>query len=224
MHTLIRDDQSGVSPRSEGKRAGAIAWPRRRSSAFTLIELICVLVILAVISALVAPRVLNTKSRTAELESQAVQRILGVAGQRSALWSLPVAVDYADGRMTLWAQRADGAAAVDAVGAATARWAPDPLTDTVTLANTQIKQATVNGIVLPKSKWRVEFAPGQPRPVLAITLEMAGGDASGAGWEVKLDPEAVGVSRVATGAGAAATSNVARSIDLDDAGKGTAAW
>ena len=198
-----------------------------RDSAFTLIELICVVVILAVLAALTVPRMLNTGTRAAENESRAVQRLLSVASEKSGLWPLPVAIDYADNRLTLWKRRSDSA---DSVGASASRWTPDPLTEPVTLTNTQIRQAIVDGIVQSRGKWRVEFAPGQPRPVVVIALEQAALKGStrttSAGWEVRLDREAPGVSRVATGGDDDARPSVAvtRSTDLDDAGKGTAPW
>lgn len=186
--------------------------------AFTLIELICVIVILSVIAGMIVPRILNTRARAAENESREVQRLLNVAGEKAALWSLPVAINYADGKLELWTRRADAATAD---GVAAARWIVDPGAESITLANTRIRLATIDTVALPNSKWRIEFAPGQPRPAVGIALDSVANAA--AGWQLALDPEASGASRTPTG-----TSNggaaVARSIDLDDAGKGTAPW
>ena len=84
------------------------------------------------------------------------------------------------------------------------------------------KQATADGVVLPGGKWRIEFAPGQPRPAVGIALESVANAA--AGWQVSLDSDANGATRQATGAGSDRGAAIARSIDLDDAGKGTAPW
>ena len=193
-----------------------------RHFAFTLIELICVMVILSVIAGMIVPRILNTRARAAENESREVQRLLNVAGEKAALWSLPVAINYADGKLELWTRRADGGTASDAVGAASGRWIVDPGAESVTLVNTRIKQATADGVVLPGGKWRIEFAPGQPRPAVGIALESVANAA--AGWQVSLDSDANGATRQATGAGGDRGAAIARSIDLDDAGKGTAPW
>ncbi len=220
-----------------GDRARALARPSARIRAFTLLEIIVVILILGVLAAVFVPRALNVGRRQSELESRQVQRLVSVALDKARLWNQTVAIDYrqdADaarssrpgrsvGRLSVWSMRADAAAAdAGGVGAAGVRWAPDPLVEPVLLSRANLALASLNGQALPPAAWRVTLTPGQPRPTLVLSLEGDGGSR----FSIRVEPDAPGAMRIDETPGAASSPLGVgpRSIDLDDAGKGQSPW
>lgn len=218
------------------ERSGSRERPASRR-AFTLIEIIVVILILGVLATTIVPRALNIGRRQSEQESKSVQRLVSIAMDKARLWNQTVAIDYREerddqrqggrassvGRLSVWSMRTNAAAIEnDAAGAARVTWAEDALVEPVLLNRTKLALATNNGQPLPASAWRITLAPGQPRPLLVLNLE---GD-SGTRWSVRLEPDAPGAMRIDESPGAVAPPAVAgqRSIDLDDAGKGQSAW
>ena len=86
--------------RSRGKAALA--------SAFTLIEMLVVVVIISILAAAMIPSMLNVGQRQAEQEARAVQRLLSIAAEKADVWNQPVAIDFAGDKstFTIWSQRA----------------------------------------------------------------------------------------------------------------------
>lgn len=182
--------------------------------------MICVIVILGVMATMFAPRIINTQSRSAELEATHAQALCTLTAQKAAMWSLPVAIDFRDGRLTLWSRRSDSLAGSE--GAAI--WRPDLFAEPVVLTNLKLARATLDGQLLPNQAWRIEFAPGRPRPAITLELEPVTANA-GPSWRIIMEADASSAQRFAAAAGSAAPQQTAiRAIDLDDAGKGTAPW
>lgn len=182
------------------------------------------MIILGVLAAVVVPRVTGLGVRQAEGEVRQAQDLLSLAADKAASLNAPMAVDYAEKTLTLWTFRAKGDAAVDLSvdGAGSGKWTPDPLADPLRLARVIVDAARVDGVPLPAGKpWRIAFAPGQARPGVEIDLK----DDSARTWTLRLESDATQavVERVGQ-AGGRATPPPVRSIDLDDAGRGTAKW
>lgn len=194
------------------------AQPIRRAGAFTLLELIVVMILVTVLAGLTVPRMIGTRTREQEAEARSVQRLLTLAAEKASLWSQPVAIDYASEkrRMSLWTLR-PVKGSVD-----TTAWSADPLTDPVELVRLDVITALVDGAAVSRGNWRIVFTPGQPRP--AVTVELAAIDAktSTPAWRVWVGPTAT--SAVAVEAGSTSASVADRSVDLDASGKGTASW
>jgi len=199
---------------------------------FTLMETIVVVMIVGILAGLMLPRMINVGRRTAENESNGVQRLLSVAAEKCAVWGQTVAVDCITDssdvvRLSVWSQIKDPKAGEDATGSARVRWRQDPLVEPVALDKLRVAQASQDGQILPTGKWRVSFVPGQARAELTLRLEPKA-QADGPRWIVTLAPDQTAAVRdtdsgtLQSGRGPAVTRS--RSIDLDDAGKGQTPW
>ena len=97
----------------------------------------------------------------------------------------------------------------------------------MTLVHLKVSQALQDSQSLSSSKWRVAFAPGQPRPAISVQLEPKV-QRDGPRWTVALPlGQSVASRAVMTDtrhAGAPDLGASARSIDLDDSGKGQSPW
>lgn len=200
-------------------------------AAFTLIELIVVIVILAVLAGAIAPSLLRSAERQVELEAQAAQRLLSIAAERDALSTEPLAIEYDDaaGELRLLVRRTDSTSLAGASGGAD--WRPDPLALTVVFANAKLGRALADGRPLPRQRWRVAFSQVETRPALALEIEPKSArqssgrnNAPAGGWQVLLPPDASAASRVGSGGSRGPALASDRSIDLDLAGKGQKPW
>ena len=192
-------------------------------------EVLVVVIILGILATAIVPRMLNVGQRQAELEAKAVQRLLSIAAEKSTVWNQPVAIDFQDDKHTLsiWTMKEDAKASADSTGAARVRWVYDGLVEPVVLDRLRISTATQDGQSLSGTKWRISFAPGQPRQVVAINLEPKS-QRDGPKWTITLPAGEANATRSAGSAGSttgsAAFGAPTRSIDLDDTGKGDTRW
>ncbi|MFN7021025.1 MAG: type II secretion system protein [Phycisphaerales bacterium] len=210
----------------------------RSRPAFTLVEMIVVIIILGVMAGVALPRLLGNDSRRVETEVQAVQRLLTIAAERGAFIPEPVAVDYdsASSTFRLMVQRRGAAFSSSRAGGggSNARpgareWTTDALVQPVELSGTIATNAWTDGRPLPARGWRVVFMPAEPRPALAIQLRPRSGGANSSGqadaWQVTLGPDEPAASRASPAGSAAGVPLAAsRAIDLDAAGKGEKPW
>jgi prepilin-type N-terminal cleavage/methylation domain-containing protein len=203
---------------------------RDGARAFTMIEMIVVVVIIGILASAIVPRMLNVGQREAELEAKAVQRLLSIAGEKAGVWNLPVALDFLGDKSTLclWTQTEDSKTASDATGAARVSWKIDPLVEPVVLYRLKIARAASGGEELSSGKWRVAFSPGQPRLAMVIELEPKS-ERDGPRWTITLPTGETAATRStnadpARPAGPGVLGVQTRSIDLDDAGKGQTKW
>jgi prepilin-type N-terminal cleavage/methylation domain-containing protein len=184
--------------------------------AFTLIELVVAIVIMAVMVGLIVPRLLSTTERKLRAEAQSVADLVTVAARRAALSTQRVALrfDSQTGLSVLVLRAKDPGS----FATGNLEWAPDPLAPTVSLDDLSIGSAAADGKPLPASSWRVEFAPSVRTPDLAIGLREAGGRA----WTVLLASGSL-QARAAEGSPlqVAAQPTV---VDLDAGAKGDQPW
>jgi prepilin-type N-terminal cleavage/methylation domain-containing protein len=188
--------------------------------AFTLIELIVVIVLIGVLGALLVPRLFGNERRRADREAASVAELLSVAAAREALSSESVAVDYDPSSMTMGVQvrRTAGAG-----GGRTARWVDDPLVTPVTLQYLELRQAVADGQPLKRQRWRIEFPATEPRPTLYLLLA-APGEPDSSGWQIELLPEETSATRSAATAPTRTSQSKWRRVDLDAEGKGEKPW
>ena len=185
------------------------ANPFRR--AFTIIEVIVVAIILAVLAAAVAPRLVAMGGREVRASALAVGDLVSVAARRDTLTSQRVALEFDannDSLVLMTMQAADDSGAVS--------WRPDKLMPGVVLGGT-VMQASADGVALDAKGWRVEFPQGSRRPSLEIVLSDAKNKEH---WRVNLPSIA---SHAAVSAGNAQGASD-QSIDLDATGGGTSPW
>jgi type II secretory pathway pseudopilin PulG len=201
-------------------RCPTVSLSRSPGPAFTLLELILVVVIIAVLAGAIAPRITGTDTRRAEQEAGQVQALLTAAAQRDAHSTEPLAItfDGADGRLALTVQRAP-----DPASGAAAAWTIDPAAPTVKLDLLEIREASLDGQRLPERAWRVEFPRTEPRPNLTLLLAMKGRTDAGP-WRIELPPSATAAVQSSGSAAQSASPRTAHPIDLDAAGRGDEPW
>jgi prepilin-type N-terminal cleavage/methylation domain-containing protein len=187
--------------------------------AFTMIELIVVVVILGVMAAAIVPRMFGNERRAAENEIRQVTSFLSTVASRSALSSQSLGIRYsaADGRMELYSLRARG----NAGDFAAARdFLPDPVTLPVRLNHVKLSAATVGGLPVDQSQLWVEFAAGAPRPSVVMVFEFD----KRAAWHVELSGDESQAVYAATELTDNATPRYSRTDDLDKKGASQTPW
>jgi prepilin-type N-terminal cleavage/methylation domain-containing protein len=204
-------------------RAGETPRDRaRRSGAFTLIELVVVILVIAVLAGFMAPRMVNSARRQADLEAAEVTRLLGVAARRAALSSEIVAVEYnaAVPSLSLVVLRD-----IDTGRGSRRTWVQDALVPPVNFQAATILRATADGQPVAGSggNWWVDFNPSEPRPALWILVGDARGDST-LQWQVELLPEETTASRRSLNEPSRASIAGAVRIDLDASNQGERAW
>jgi prepilin-type N-terminal cleavage/methylation domain-containing protein len=201
----------------------SVAPPLRRfHAAFTLIEIIIVVILIGVLAGLIIPRMVNSGKRQADFESSEITRLLGVAARRAALSGEIVAVEYdgAGPRLSLVALRE-----TDTSRGPRQTWVQDPLVTPVELTAVDVIRATADGQPIGNAggKWWVDFNPSEPRPALWLLVGRPGSDASSQ-WQVELLPEETSASRRSMDEPSRAASAGALRVDLDATNQGERAW
>lgn len=212
-----------------------LSRPRRRvARAFTLIELIVVIVVLSVVAGIAAPRLLNSSSRRAQSEVRQIAELLSAAARRDGSGgglgeAQRVVFDADKGVLSLEVRRAR--AGEQDAGA----WREDPLVAPVNLENVRLERAVVDGVNADERGWRLDLAPGRVRPTIELVFvaDQAGGKARRTGsaaparpaanaerWNVLLLSYAAGAEIAGVGGAGAAL----RSVDLDATGMGDKPW
>jgi prepilin-type N-terminal cleavage/methylation domain-containing protein len=187
-----------------------------RTRAFTLIELVVVIVILGIAAAAIAPRFVGGTARSAEVSALAVRDVISAVATRSVLTGRLVAVAYDSSRGIAEAQTWLTTGAPND-WTAPAQWAPDPLTPPAGLNEAKVTSVRADGLTLDPSHWRVEFDPGVRRPALSVWIAQTGGKRA---WRIDL---AAGAMRAEIGS-SDRPENAATVIDLDAAGRAEEAW
>lgn len=210
-----------------------------RSRAFTLIELILVVVLISVLAAVALPRFTGGDRRHAENELAAVEAFLAAVAERDELSSEPLAIAFEGGgapgrargrdgdppaRGVLWLQvrrRADPSRPDQHP-----QWTPDPLVAPVTLSFLTLREAAADNLRLDPRAWRVTLTQTEPRPALSLLLVMdAAPGGAAAAWQVDLPPHSTAPTRTAVAGGALRLMPApSRAIDLDAVGRGNQPW
>ncbi|GMV25631.1 MAG: hypothetical protein AMXMBFR58_16620 [Phycisphaerae bacterium] len=195
----------------------APALPRSGVRAFTLVELIVVLVILAIMAGVIAPRLASGASRAAESEVHKAAELISAAGRRDTLTSQQLAIDH-DGQ-SLRLMKLQMPSAADAARGVPPEWVVDPLALPVEFENARIVSASADGAELNPERFHIEFRQAGQRPSVVIVLAQATGTSS---WTVSLTPGAFR-ARITSGEDRFADMDIT-SVDLDLAGKAEEPW
>lgn len=183
-----------------------VCLPRR---AFSLVELVVVIVLLAIAAAVVLPRMVSGSGREVRSRADAIASLLSTAARRDSLTSQRVGVEYS-------LEDAQLRVVVLTSGERGSVWSRDPLTPPVSLGITRVIEATSNGVPLPEEGWRIELAQSGIRPSIQV---MVGASPDQDVYRVVLAPGAI---EAVIYQGSAALPD--ETIDLDAAGGEDSAW
>ncbi|HYD00525.1 MAG TPA: type II secretion system protein [Phycisphaerales bacterium] len=191
----------------------------RTRRAFTLVEVLVVMVIIAVLAMLTVPRLIGAQARQADIEAQAVRALLSQAAQRDAVSSDPLALRFDPARQELAVQSLQ-----EKDGERT--WRSLPLIRALHLSSIEIAGVSADGQPQPfDTELRIPFGGARPRPGLSLLLRTSA-DMPGAvrAWQVDLSPgQTVAVLRPVSAA-APLTPPETAAIDLDEQGLRTQPW
>jgi prepilin-type N-terminal cleavage/methylation domain-containing protein len=192
---------------------------RRDRTAFTLVELIVVTVIIAVLAGAIVPRIVSRDSRTARDAVEAARALLSAAGQRELLTSQHLAIDYAPGASGGSPGRLSLVSAADPGRGAAASWQSDMLAPPALLRGLALESASADGTALGQGAWRVDLSQGERRPEVVLVLTET---ATGRRWWLVLSHGSGNARAVAAGAPGAGLD--AGTVDLDQVGMRDDPW
>lgn len=183
-----------------------------RVRAFSMVEVLVVLVLLAVLAGLIVPRFGSTASRRGQLEVEEFARVLSAAAIREQLTSQRLAISFEPSTATAALYRLD----TSETGRGT-EWTEDALAGRATLHDVVFRRVESDGQELDPARWRVEFRRSEPRPSLRFVLATPDDKAS---WGVVLSP-AASRAMIVDPARLDAESDV---VDLDKKSGGGTPW
>lgn len=189
-----------------------------RGRAFTLIEMIVVIILLAIVSAAVLPRAFDTGAKRAEQTARGVASLLTAVAQRDATAFEPMLVAYSleDEKIEVRVMREVGGQR---------QWTTDLFVDGVSLREVTLRSAQLDGYPLDDTAWTIEIPVSRPRPLIELVVGMSSWDKDSKAWRITLEPGAstarLSDARVST---PSTSGPDASSVDLDALGLGESAW
>lgn len=183
--------------------------PATSRAAFSVIELIVVIVILGVLAGALVPRIAGWSRRDAQAAALRAADVLSAAARRETLSGQTVAVEYdPDHGVRMLVN--DPAGGTDS-------WREDPLVPSVNLSGVRLISAFEDTASLPVDRWRVVFRSAGPRAAVGIVLAA---ERTEERWRVDLP---AGGTRAVVTKGDAAPQSIS-AMDLDADGKGDQPW
>lgn len=181
-----------------------------RTRAFTIVEMIVVVVILGVLAAAMGPRVAVFLGRGVRGTAEEVAGVMSAAARRDTFTSQRVAVE-GDGE--------GGRVRLVVFDPASGEWREDNLVPAADLGSARLDRVMLDTASLDPANWRVEFPQSQPRGTLTVVVSDAAGRET---FVVRLGARA---SRaVVTPGERGLHDDGAGVIDLDATGRGDQAW
>ena len=188
--------------------------------AFTLIELICVVLILAVTAGLIAPRISTSDTRAMDTKADTYAHLLSYIAKRDALSGEPMRLEYdrEKNSLELLVLRRNS---LD-TSLNNARWERDPLAPQADLSQVAPEVLYLDGTPTLPDRWSVEFPQSEIRPTLVLSLKGKSSSGRELIWYVELLPyETKATIRDATTQQDPLRD---RAVDLDAVGRGESVW
>ena len=187
-----------------------------RARAFTIIEIIVVIIMLGVLAGVIIPRMGSQSTRQAAREADAIAALISDAAQAAQFSSRPVAA-----RFTPATKRWETMTA-EAVGAEwTLRTPQRPV---------EMDAAAIASVIVDNQQRQVdaeffiEFLPGRPRPVATVLLNASAKAGGGPAWQIDLWPGTLNARVRGLDSEASSAAPLDDSIDLDAAGQRSTPW
>lgn len=190
-----------------------------RGNAFTLVEVLVVMVIIAILATLAVPRLVGAQGRQAEVEAQGVRALLSQAAQRDAVSSEAMAISYDSEKRELVIE---SLADVDG----TRTWRPMPMIRPIRFASIELASSSTDGQEQPpETSFHVQLAGAKPRPAVSLLLKTTANlPGTPRAWQVDLLPGQTVATIRAVPIGAPLAAPSTTSIDLDVEGQRTQPW
>ena len=185
--------------------------------AFTIIELLTIVVILGIIAGVTLPRLVDRDRRAVQRELLSVRDLLSTAAAREETTSAPIALAYDERTLRLLSLRAPEALTP---WSGEGTWADDPLATPVRLDRLELVSATAAGQALDRNEWRVGLHALEARPSVALALS----DGRGSTWLVWLAPDAMRARSAPLTDATRAEELEGPSVDLDLTGQEEVPW
>lgn len=194
-----------------------------RHHAFTLVELVCAIVLLAILAGVIVPRILSWDSRRTEEQVLAAADLLSSAARRAAFSTQRVAIEFdaADARLSVvWRKPGDPTSFELTPGT----WDPDPLTPPVQLEGLRLVRASAGGLDLNTQGFRAALQDDQAAAGRVSIALMLLDERSGRRWAVRLSPLSERAEVLADANDADLTAPDPAIIDLDAMGMREQPW
>lgn len=201
---------------------------RTTRRAFTMIEILVVLVIIGILAALVVPRLFNSGEKQAAVESKALAALLTAAAQRDALSSQPLALAYDPEHRQFSLEIL--ATAEGETDSAAPSWTPAPLIPAVILTQLDVTEALADGRAMTtpagastaaqSAVWRIELGRGEQRP--QVTIVLSHGESRR--WQLDLLPGELAARSREIPATSSPLAPDTRAEDLDATGRREQPW
>jgi len=142
--------------------------------AFTLVELIVVIVILGVLAGVTTVRMSNTLGRRGRVAVNRVQNVLDALAHRQVASQAPAALVYDAGHGELWLERYDFAADLGETPGTRAnrgQWRRDLIAPVAAFERDVLLRAAWFDGQLERGSFRIEVAPQMVRPSIEIEIQ-----------------------------------------------------
>lgn len=207
--------------------------------AFTMVEMVVVIILIGILASLVLPRMTGTADRAADAEAETVRRLMTTMGERTMLGGQSVAIEYDPERrsLSLLVDRESTAGMTTGTEKSKDTWTRMPLVAPVLLNNTTLSAIVVDGRAQQLQgsaagqgkPWRLEMPHGRVRPIVTLVLAKGAStkDVNGnaaPGYQVDLAPDEAAARVQALPSVTAYKGVMMRGEDLDELGRREQAW
>ncbi len=193
--------------------------PRR--AAFTMIELICVVLVLSVTAGLIVPRVVGNEARAQETKARAIADLFSAIARKDALSDEPLRLQFDREKQTLefLVLRRDSLQ----TSFNNAGWVKDPLAADIPLDDITPGTLSLDGVSQFPDNWTIEFPQTATRQPVHLTLDAINESGKPVpAWVVELLPYETKATIRRAGAASDPLRN--RLVDLDAVGRGESPW
>lgn len=193
---------------------GMLPYRSARGRGFTLLEMMIVLVVIAILTAITVPRLFRSESRQFKVTVEQVADLLTMFAQRESLGQKPVGIWYDQDRhwLVLMVMDVDPARPQEP-----ADWYPDLSVRPVKLPEwVHEPLVSEDGVPVDIRRWPLSTRPGEARPMVGLTLMTDERSAS-----LELSPYAIAPYQSDEEAALLAARTP---VDLDAAGRSREDW
>lgn len=192
-------------------------------AAFTLVELVVVIVILAILAGVIVPRMLSWDSRRVDETVHATADLLSSAARRSAFSTQPLAIEFDSdqARLKLSVRKPEDPESFEFTKGV---WEEDPLTPSVRLEDLKVVRAVAGAKDLGSRSFLAQVQDDQAAGGRVPLALMLADEKSKRTWVIRLPALAQRATIIENGVDADLTAPDQESVDLDAQGKREEPW